>query len=82
MVTYFEIKTATSAKQCIREAIGQLLEYSSYPNKNLATTIVVVGQEAANDEDEQYISHLRKKFRIPIRYMRWNWDDRELEGKL
>ena len=44
---FFEIKTDTTAKKCIRNALGQLLEYSSYPAEQRAQKLVVVGDAPA-----------------------------------
>jgi hypothetical protein len=42
--TYYEIKTGLSAQSCIREALGQLLEYSYWPGAQPATRLVIVGE--------------------------------------
>jgi hypothetical protein len=42
-IVFYEVKTATTAKQCIRLAIGQLLEYSHWPNISKAQKLVIVG---------------------------------------
>ena len=36
--TLYEVKTSHSARICIREAIGQLLEYASWPNSTEPAT--------------------------------------------
>lgn len=38
--TFFEIKTAVTAKACIREAVGQLLEYGHYATNIKANRLV------------------------------------------
>ena len=40
--SFFEIKTDRSAKRCIRNALGQLLEYSSYPAAERASAVSTV----------------------------------------
>jgi hypothetical protein len=66
---FFEIKTV-SAKRCIREAIGQILEYAHYPNEDRANKLFIVGPESADEQDKLYIQHLRKKYNIPV-WFRW-----------
>jgi len=81
-LTLFEIKIAPKAKSCIRQAIGQLLEYDLYPDRTRNSQLVVVGEWLTTPADEVYLGHLRKKFGIPISYRRWNWEESKLEGDL
>lgn len=39
---YFELKIADAVKLAIRQALGQLLEYDHYPNKNNADKLIIV----------------------------------------
>lgn len=66
---YFEIKTYP-AKETIREALGQILEYSHYPNKNRAEKLFIVGPSEPDEKDDQYMKFLRSKYNLPIWY-RW-----------
>lgn len=81
---FYEVKTYASAKMSIREAIGQLMEYSYYPDCMLATELVVVSQAPLGEDGKRYIKMLNKKFTIPISYMQFNHPDAkviELHGK-
>ncbi|WP_431203164.1 hypothetical protein ACQ86E_30860 [Bradyrhizobium betae] len=78
----FEIKIAPKAKSCIRQAIGQLLEYDLYPDRARNSRLVVVGEWSATPSDEVYLGHLQKRFGIPISYRRWNWEESKLDGDL
>lgn len=80
--TLFEIKIAPTPKSCIRQAIGQLLEYDLYPDRKRSSQLIVVGDGATTRDDESYLEHLRKRFGIPISYRRWNWEKLVLEGDL
>lgn len=40
---FYEIKTADSPRACLREAIGQLLEYAFWPGTQEAMRLIVVG---------------------------------------
>ena len=65
---FYEIKTALTPRACLREAIGQLLEYGFWPGAQEPTRFIVVG-ESSNDEDgQEYIGRLRKRFSLPIEY--------------
>ena len=72
--TFIEIKTDGTARKCIRQAIGQVIEYSYYPNTNRATEMLVVGEHAPTENDRTYLIHLRKTFGMPIYYSQFLWD--------
>jgi len=65
---FYEIKTCGSAKACIREALGQLMEYAYWPSCENATNLIVVGEEAIDRKTVEYLRLLNNKFGIPIRY--------------
>jgi hypothetical protein len=41
---FYEIKTALTPRACLREAIGQLLEYALWPGSQEPTRFIVVGE--------------------------------------
>tara|TARA_R110000850_G_scaffold50499_6_gene123860 strand:+ start:959 stop:2143 length:1185 start_codon:yes stop_codon:yes gene_type:complete len=75
---FFEIKTFPSAKACIREALGQLLEYSLYPAKNRANKLVIVSQNKSNALDQKYIRHLSKTLGLKLEYWGFDYEKRGL----
>jgi hypothetical protein len=66
---YFEIKTSTP-KNNIRQAIGQLFEYSMFPDKQKAEKLIIVGDTEPTKEIKNYIKHLRDVTALNI-YYRW-----------
>jgi hypothetical protein len=70
--TYYELKTGLSAQSCIREAIGQLMEYSFWPGAQRAAKLVVVGEPAYDSEAKAYIKKLRMDFSLPIEYQQFD----------
>jgi hypothetical protein len=76
--TFFEIKIAPTAKTCIRDALGQVLEYGIYPNRLRAFKLVIVGDGAPTSDDRKYLKFLREKFALPVYYQQWIWPSREL----
>lgn len=70
--TFFEIKTYPNAKACIREALGQVLEYALYPADSRADMLVIVSQNKTTDSDQAYIKHLRKSLNLKLEY--WAFD--------
>jgi hypothetical protein len=65
---FYEIKTADSARACIREALAQLLEYSFWPGAHEAERLIVVGEPLLDAQSQVYLTRLRKKFSLPIHY--------------
>lgn len=65
---YYEIKVESSARQCIRQAIGQLLEYSYWPQAIQASKLIVIGEPQFDDSARTYLKTLQDKFEIPIFY--------------
>jgi hypothetical protein len=64
----YEIKTAQSARACVREALAQLLEYSYWPGTQEAERLIVVGEPEVNEECRRFLSVLRNRFSLPVYY--------------
>ena len=65
---FYEIKTYVSPRACIREAIGQLLEYAFWPLAQEASQLIVVGETPADADVKEYCRRLNKRFSLPIQY--------------
>lgn len=65
---FFEVKTAPSVRACIREAVGQLLEYALWPGATAPTRLVVVGEPSLGPDARAYLNQLNQRFPIPIEY--------------
>lgn len=70
--SYYEIKTSMCIKTCLREAIGQLMEYSYWPGGNEAKSLVVVAENPMTPDTHRYLSMLRERFHLPVYYQRLN----------
>jgi hypothetical protein len=53
-------------RKAIREALGQLLEYNFYGNRQPAQKWLIVLDEAPSDSDLTFLSRLVKEFRMPL----------------
>lgn len=79
---FYEIKTYNSLKTSIREAIGQLMEYSLWPNRKNANQLVVITQKHENIENAKiYFQHLRDTYNIPIYYQWFDFETNQLSEK-
>jgi hypothetical protein len=70
---YFEIKT-DSPKRCIRQAIGQVMEYAYYPSEERAQKLIVVGDREPEANSVEYLDYLRDRFDIPVSYRYFDWE--------
>ncbi len=76
---FYEIKTYTSLRTSIREALGQIIEYHSWPNKRKADELIIVTQPHKHDEQvKSYIKHIGKMYGLPLRYQSFDWEKLEL----
>jgi hypothetical protein len=67
---FYEIKTADSARGCIRQAIPQLMEYSYWPgNVARAEKLFIVGPCPATPRALQYLEYLRQRFSLPLYFL-------------
>lgn len=76
---FYEIKAYNSSRASIREALGQLLEYSYWVNKDNANKLVIVSQKLGDlDDSKKYIKHLREKFQLPLYFQTFDLTSKEL----
>ena len=79
---YFEIKTC-SAKQSIREAFGQIMEYSHYDHLSTrATKLYIVGPEKPDEKDAAYIKKLRDMYHLPLWFRWYSFEDNKLHDEI
>ncbi len=65
---FYEVKTGSSAKSCIRQALGQLLEYAYWNNSGFSAEMIIAGEFKIDKTTLEYIEYLKNQFRIPISY--------------
>ena len=66
--TTYEIKTSRSPRDCIRQALGQLLEYTCWPGSGSLVEMYVVGPTAPDSRTLAYLERLRGTFGLPVYY--------------
>jgi hypothetical protein len=64
----YEIKTALAPRDCVREAMGQLLEYAYWPGSPDFNALWIVGPSPMDTETQEYLDGLRERFAIPVDY--------------
>lgn len=75
---YYEIKVAETAQHCIRQALGQLLEYSYWPGARRAERLVIVAECAFDPTARRYLKDLQKKFGLPVEYRQFDMQTGQL----
>lgn len=82
---FYEIKTYANLRTSIREALGQLIEYASWTNKNKANELIIITQPSSDFELEKakiYFEHLRRTFKLPIYYQSFDLETKQLSQKI
>lgn len=74
---FYEIKTCRLPLQCVREAVGQLMEYAFYAQSNHSSELVVIGLGKADDNLRRYMAHLRT-LSTPSIYYQWFDEQRQM----
>ena len=73
-ITFYEVKRYHSARECIREALGQILDYhwnDENTNKK-KSKIVVVGVSKPTKNEKKYIDFLKENLKIEFDYQYLN----------
>jgi hypothetical protein len=69
---FYEIKIAGSVRSCIRQALGQLLEYVYWRGEvRTKDKMFVVGELPITADAEKYLRFIRRRFRLPVYYLRF-----------
>ncbi|MEQ9415830.1 MAG: hypothetical protein RIF39_18470, partial [Cyclobacteriaceae bacterium] len=71
-----------SALSCIREAMGQIIEYCYYPTNSNASKLIIVSPHSIDVNIKLYMSHLRKVLGIKIYYQCFSLERNELENTI
>jgi len=71
---FYEIKVYEKIRLCIREALGQLLEYAHWTQENLIEEIVIVSQNSISQNTHyyKYLRFMREVYKINVNYQRYN----------
>jgi len=79
---FYEVKAYNSPKYCIRDALGQLIEYAYFPDVKKAKHLFVVSYTKADKNIEKYIKHLNEKFGIPIGYIQFDYETSQIRQEI
>lgn len=65
----YEIKPHQSPRACIRDALGQLLEYAHWKSEFDAIEFCVVGPKKLDTDAREYLNLLKDLYQMPICYL-------------
>ncbi len=76
-----ELKISSLARSCIRDAVGQLLEYGYLKESNPPSELWVLGVGVCTGDDTAYLEVLRSKLGVPLFYRQFDEDTGTLGSK-
>ena len=68
-LVFYEVKVYAHIKACVREALGQLLEYAHWTDNDLSQELVIVSFHSANPKVAEYLEKLEATYGLPISYL-------------
>lgn len=74
----YEIKTAKTSKDNIRQALSQILEYAYWNTKIKVKKLIIVGPVRCDKDSQEYLKFLRDSFTIPIYYQHFDLTKKRL----
>lgn len=72
---FYEVKPFDSPYKCIRESLGQLLDYSYRYGTNTSKRLITVGPEEPDEKSQKFINYLKQSLGIPYSYLAFNIND-------
>ena len=64
----YEVKTNQDVRICIREAIGQIIDYAFFECKDRIGKMFIIGPNQISKEAVEYLENIRLKHNLPIYY--------------
>jgi hypothetical protein len=74
---YYEVKTEPTARSCLREALGQLLDYALATGSRPPVGLYVAGPAALTIADEDFLARLQQLLTVPLDYIHVPLADQE-----
>jgi hypothetical protein len=81
-ISIYEVKTKIDIRKNIREAIGQLLDYSAFANKTIIKKLVIVSPCKLTKEGNIFLESIKSAITISVEYLQFNGVDSFYPNKL
>lgn len=65
----YDIKPDISVYSCVRQGIGQLLDYRFQDRSGKDKVLVIIGQNEPGTEDQRFIDYIRESLRVDFHYL-------------
>lgn len=75
---YYEIKTHPHIRLCIREALGQLIEYAYWSNKKKPDKLIIISENPITNDTKEFLRTLREDINLNIYYQYFDFDNNKL----
>lgn len=66
---FYEVKSASYASECIKEALGQVVLYLHHDDDHRQKKLYVVGQFPPNEQDKEFITYVKSLLDIEFDYL-------------
>lgn len=73
-ITLYEVKSDAYAATCIRQALGQIIQYAHRLDPTKKLKLYVVGQYPLKANEKPYLDYIQKNFKIDLDYMNIDLD--------
>lgn len=73
-IELYEVKPYATPVACIRESLGQLLDYAHWIGSGKEIRLIVVGPSVATEADKRFIQFVRENLKIQFDYKAWKSD--------
>ncbi|TYQ00230.1 hypothetical protein C7447_101840 [Tenacibaculum adriaticum] len=77
----FEVKTANSVLACIRQALGQIIEYAILDVSLKIEQLIIIGPVTPTECDLTYLQNLKSKLKLPLHYWSYSVEEKNLSMK-
>ena len=77
----FEVKTANSVLACIRQALGQIIEYALLDTSLDIKKLIIIGPTIPSENDLIYFQNLKEKLKLPLQYWSYSFEEKKLSDK-
>jgi hypothetical protein len=77
----FEVKTANSVLACIRQALGQIIEYALLDTSLDIKKLIIIGPVIPSENDLKYFQNLKEKLKLPLQYWSYSFEEENLSEK-
>lgn len=68
-ITLYEVKSDAYAATCIRQALGQIIQYAHRLDPNKKVKLYIVGQYPIKENEKPYLNYIKTNFMVDLDYM-------------